>query len=204
MNTGERDKPTLRQVRRWKVVLSVALTSFAIHFANGTTHAQVVSQAQYQAQYQQVGQIDNALRAWSNYLSTNNLYSYLYSYPGLAQRYATDPNYKAQYDNWVYQTQVQGIQYMQQLQVQRAQLINTMQAEVATAQAAQNAAQGNAAAAYNPSGYGALSGQSAAQTNPNTSGNNAGVAPGASSNGDCSNNHIQLLGLCAKANSDKH
>jgi hypothetical protein len=159
-----------RHVRRWKVVLSVALTTFAIHFANGTTGAQVVSQAQYAAQYQQVGQIDNTLQAWYNYLSTNNLYSYLYSYPGLAQRYATDPNYKAQYDNWVYQTQVQGSGYMQQLQTERGQLIQTMQAEVAAAQAAQ------------------------AQANANKSGGN-----GSGGGTKCPDGSIGLLGVCSTA-----
>lgn len=152
-----------------------SIAALAVFFIGLTTavHAQVVSQAQYQAQYQQVGQIDNALQVWYNYLGTDNLYSYLYSYPDLGQRYMSDPGYKAQYDDWVYQTQVQGNQYMQQLQSERATLINTMQAEVAAAQAAQAAA---------------------AQANANQ--------PGGNDSGGgtkCPDGRIGLLGVCSAA-----
>ena len=171
---------------RLKIALLVYIATFVVHVSKGTAFAQLVTQEQYQAQYGQVAQIDSALQGWYAYVTNENLYSYLTANPDLGQRYRDDSSYKAQFDAWVYQTQVQGNAYIQQLQAQRTQLIGTMQAEVAAAQAAQNAT----AQASDPTGgtNGAPSAGAATNSAP---------PPQGTSGGPCYNNHVELLGVCS-------
>jgi hypothetical protein len=170
---------------RLKITVIAFIATFAVHVLKGIAFAQLVTQEQYQAQYEQVTQIDNALQSWSTYITSENLYSYLYASPPSLQRYQSDPSYKAQYDAWVSQTQAQGNGYIQQLQAQRSQLVGAMQAEVAAAQAAQSAT----AQANDPTGSasGVSSGGAA----------NAAPPPQGSSGGPCYNNHVDLLGVCS-------
>ena len=76
---------------------------------------------------QRVSQIDNELTQWSNYLGNNNLYSFCYYDPTCWSYYTNDPNYKAQYDAWVVSEWQKGQQQMQQLQAERANLVNQVQ-----------------------------------------------------------------------------